>query len=184
MQRGITILELLMVMVVIGIVTAMSVPRINTSGHRADASARAIRGALQIAQRSAITRQSNMVVLLDSANRRISLVEDLNGNLTADAGERITHTPLEEGTTFIAPSAGRVGGGATGAAVLGSSLQYSNGLPRIVMRRDGSASSDVEIYLTARPGVPADLRAITVNPAIGKAELHQYTGNEWRRVTQ
>jgi prepilin-type N-terminal cleavage/methylation domain-containing protein len=96
MRRGVTIIELLMVMIILGVVAAMAVPRIDMNASRADAAARAVRGVLQIAQRSAITRQSNVVVTFDSTNRRMTVLEDINDNGATDAGERMTSKPLEE----------------------------------------------------------------------------------------
>jgi type II secretory pathway pseudopilin PulG len=184
MRRGITIIELIMVMIILGTVAAMAIPRIDMNAYRADAAARAVRGALQLAQRSAITRQSNVIVTFDSANSRITVLEDVNDNGTADAGERLTNRPLEEKVRFIAPAMGKVAGGASSAAVVGSSLQYVSSLPRITLRRDGSSSSDVEIYLTVRPEVAKEFRAITIDPAIGKTELYRYSGTAWKRMTQ
>ena len=184
MRRGVTIIELVMVMIILGTVAAIAAPRINMNAYRADAAARAVRGALQIAQRSAITRQSNVLVTFDSTNRRITLLEDTNDNGVADAGERLTNKPLEEKVRFIAPTMGKVAGGATTTFAVGSSLQFVSSMPRITMRRDGSSSSDVEIYLTVRANVVKEFRAITVDPSIGKTELYRYTGTAWSRMTQ
>ena len=184
MRRGVTIIELLMVMIILGTVLAIAVPRIDVNAYRADAAARGVRGVLQIAQRSAITRQSNIIVTFDSSNKRISVLEDINDNGTADVGERLTNKPLEEKVQFIAPTMGKVAGGSTSAFLVGSSLQYVASLPRIIMRRDGSSSSDVEIYLTVRSNITKEFRAITVDPAIGKTELYRYSGTAWKRMTQ
>ena len=88
-MRRATIIELLMVMIILGVVAAIAVPRIDMNAYRADAAARAVRGVLQIAQRSAITRQSNVVVTFDSTNHRMTVLEDNNDNGTADPGERL-----------------------------------------------------------------------------------------------
>jgi prepilin-type N-terminal cleavage/methylation domain-containing protein len=184
MRRGITIIELIMVMIILGTVAAIAAPRINMNAYRADAGARAVRGALQVAQRSAITRQSNVVVTFDSINRRITILEDNNDNGAADAGERVINRPLEEHVRFIAPTMGKVAGGSSSASVVGSSLQYVSAMPRITMRRDGSSSSDAEVYLTVRPNVVKEFRAITVDPAIGKTELYRWSGTAWMRMTQ
>ncbi len=182
LKRGITIIELVMVMIIIGLIAAMSVPRINMSGYKSDASARAVRGALQVAQRSAITRQSNIVVSFDLATRRLRVFEDANDNGVVDAGERVTYVPLEEGSQFAAPPMGTVSGAAAGAAVVGTALRTIGGLTSIVMRRDGSASSDVEVYLTVRTAVYTEYRAVVLVPSTGSADLYRYTGSAWRRL--
>lgn len=184
MRRGVTIIELVMVMIIIGTVAAIAAPRIDVNSYRADAAARAVRGALQIAQRSAITRQSNVVVTFDSANRRLTIHEDNNDNGAADPGERVVNRPFEEHVRFATPTMGKVAGGTAGAAVLGSSLQYTGANARITMRRDGSSSSDAEVYVTVRTDNPKQFRAITVDPAIGKTELYRYSGTAWKRMTQ
>jgi prepilin-type N-terminal cleavage/methylation domain-containing protein len=184
MRRGVTIIELLMVMIILGVVAAIAVPRIDMNAYRADAAARAVRGVLQIAQRSAITRQSNVIVTFDSTSNRMTVLEDINDNGTADAGERLTNKPLEEKVRFIAPTMGKVAGGSTSRFIAGSSLQYVASQPRLTMRRDGSSSSDAEIYLTVNANNPKQFRAITVDPSIGKTELYRYSGSVWSRMTQ
>src|SRR5688572_1888643 len=104
MRKGVTMIELLIVMIILGVVAAMAVPRIDMNAYRADAAARGVRGVLQIAQRSAITRQSNVVVTFDSTNRRMTVLEDNNDNGTADVGERVINKPLDEHVRFIAPT--------------------------------------------------------------------------------
>jgi prepilin-type N-terminal cleavage/methylation domain-containing protein len=184
MRRGITIIELVMVMIIIGIVAAMSVPRIGMTGYKSDASARAVRGALQVAQRNAITRQSNVVVSFDLANGRLRILEDNNDNGAVDTDERVIHVPLEEGTRFAAPTMGRVDGSTATDPIAGSALKTIAGLTSIVLRRDGSSSSDVEIYLTVRTTVSNEFRAVVVTPSTGKADLYRYSGTAWIRLSQ
>ncbi len=182
LQRGFTIIELVVVMILIGLIAAMSVPRINMSGYKADATARAVRGALQVAQRNAITRQSNVVVSFDTTNKRLRAFEDANDNGAADAGERVTYIPLEEGSRFSLPPMGRLDGTAATGPVVGTALRTIDGLTSIILRRDGSASSDVEVYVTVRREVNTEYRAVVLVPSTGSADLYRYTGTAWKRL--
>lgn len=183
-RRAVTIIELIIVIIIAGIIAAMSVPHLNYSGYKADATARLVRGALQIAQRNAITRQSNIVVSFDLANKRVRVLEDANDNTAVDAGERVTFAPLEEGSSFATPPMGRIDGSAAGASIIGSALRSVDGMNSIILRRDGSASSDVEVYVTVRAAVNGDYRALVLTPSTGKVDLYRYLDTAWRRQSQ
>lgn len=183
-RAGITIIELMIVLAMIAIIAAMGAPKLNTSAYKSDACARLIRGTLQVAQRNAITRQSNVVVSFDAANNRLRVLEDANDNGTVDAGERVTNVPLDEGTRMAIPSMGRVGGATAATAVLGTALRTFDGMPSIIFRRDGSASSDVELYITTRTSVVGDYRALLLTPSTGTVDQFRYTGSIWKRTSQ
>lgn len=183
-QRGFSLVELLIVIVILAIVAAMALVHLNTTGDKADAAADLTRALLQLAQRDAITRQSDVILSLDSVANRIRTVEDYNDSGTIDPSERVIWRTLEEGTHFAPPPMGRVGGGALAAAYAGSALQVIGGLPGVVYRRDGSASSDLEVYLTLRSNVTSEYRAVIVAPSTGRVDIYRYTGAAWVRTTQ
>ncbi len=54
----------------------------------------------------------------------------------------------------------------------------------VVFRRDGSASSDVEAYVTTRDAVREEFRAVTVTASTGKTDLWKWNGQAWMRMTQ
>jgi hypothetical protein len=57
-------------------------------------------------------------------------------------------------------------------------------LPGLIFRRDGSASSDMELYVTMRPTVPTEYRALVVSPATGRVDIYKWTGSAWARSSQ
>lgn len=179
---GFTLPELLVVVTIIGIVVAFAVPRFPIAAIRADAAVRVVRGELQAAQRGAITRQSNIVVAVDTAGHRLRILEDINNDEVASAGERVRMRPLEESVRFRAPGMGRINGAALATAFVGTNLRTLDGLPSVVFRRDGSASSDVEIYLSSTPNEVNSWRGVIVSPSTGRADAWRRTTDDWRRM--
>lgn len=182
--RGFSLVELLVVLAMLSIIAAMGLPRINTVKYKADAAAQLTRTLLQNAQREAITRQSNVILSIDTTNNRFRVVQDYNNNDTLNTTDRVVWRHLEEGARFASPTMGRVGGGALGVPYAGSSLRTVSSLPGVIYRRDGSASSDIEVYLTIRKGVANEYRAVTVAPATGRVDVYRYSGSAWVRVSQ
>lgn len=181
-QCGFTLPELLVVVTIIGIVVAFAVPRFPIAAIRADAAVRVVRGELQAAQRGAITRQSNIVVAVDTAGHRLRILEDINNDEVASAGERVRMRPLEESVRFRAPGMGRINGATLAAAFVGTNLRTLDGLPSVVFRRDGSASSDIEIYLSSTPNEVNSWRGVIVSPSTGRADAWRRTADDWRRM--
>lgn len=183
-RAGFSIIELLIVMVILAILSSMAIPRARTASYRADAAALLARTLLQQSQRNAITRQSNVIVSFDTVYARLRLVEDYNNNDTLNTTDRVTFRRLEEGARFATPPMGRVGGGAATGAVQGTSLRVVSSLPGVIFRRDGSASTDLELYITMRATVDADYRALVVSPTTGRIDVYKWGGSTWIRTTQ
>ncbi len=179
-RRGFTLLELTVVLIMVGIIAAMAVPRLNYEKYRADAAMRTVRTILQGAQRNAIMRQTNVVVAFDIANKQMHIVEDANNNCTYDGGERSTSRPLEDGARFAIPAAGY--GGTPSSAVTGSNLCSMLGLPAVQFLRDGAASTSLDVYLTSSRGSAVDYRLIRVTMATGRTESFRYNGTTWTRL--
>lgn len=178
-RRAFTLVELLIVLTLIAIVAGFAIPRVDTMKYRSDAAARSVVGQLQGAQRTAVTRQYDVLVSFDVTGRRVRVLEDTNHNGRADDGERASWRVLAEGTQFAAPPAAvSLGGG----AVVGRDLRTVDGLPTLVFRRDGSAGGDAEIYLTSPRAKSSDFRAVLVTEATGRAEWLRYTGEHWTRA--
>lgn len=183
-RRGFSIIELLIVVVLLAILSSMAIPRARTTTYRADAAALLARTLLQHAQRNAITRQSNVIVSFDTVYARLRLVEDYNNNDTLNTTDRVSFRRLEEGARFARPPMGRVGGAAASAAVEGTALRTVSSLPGVIFRRDGSASTDLELYLTMRATVSTDYRALVVSPTTGRVDVYKWGGSAWIRTTQ
>src|SRR5262249_8936511 len=96
-RRGFSILELTVVLIMMGIIAAMAVRRLNYDRYRADAAMRVVRTVLQGAQRNAIMRQTDIVVAFDLNANLLRILEDTNNNCRQDNGERLTTRPLEDG---------------------------------------------------------------------------------------
>ncbi len=181
LRPAFTLIEVLMVVIIVGILLAVTIPRFPVVASRSDAGVRNVRGLLQVAQRSAVTRQSSVIVGVDATNHRFRIHEDTDNDLTVDAGERVRSEPLQEGVVLGTPAWGGVNGSVSGP-VVGTNLRTIEGLPSIVFRRDGSSSSDLELYLSARAGAADGWRAVVVLPSTGRADAWRSSEQTWRRM--
>jgi prepilin-type N-terminal cleavage/methylation domain-containing protein len=182
-RRAITLIEMLVVIVLVSILTAMSLPRLNDTAYRVDAGARAVRSALQRAATYAVSSQHNMLVAVDANKGELYVVEDANNNLVADPGERVIAVPMQDGVKFTTPANSWPGVGAPSGPISGSALTtiIVNGisLPGFVFRCDGAASTDVQIYLTSKRGRINDNRGVNVTQATGRADWYKNLGGTW-----
>ncbi|HET7585146.1 MAG TPA: GspH/FimT family pseudopilin [Gemmatimonadaceae bacterium] len=178
-RGGVTLIEMLVVLTLIGIVAGMALPHVNVTKYRMDAAARLVASTLQTAQRLAVTRQYDVVVSFDQENQRLRMLEDANNNDVADAGERTIWRPLEEGAHFAEPPV-RISAGGSGA-VSGSRLRLVDGMESVVFRRSGAASSDLEVYVTSTRDEENDVRGATVVQATGRTEWFRLIGGTWKQ---
>jgi prepilin-type N-terminal cleavage/methylation domain-containing protein len=179
-RHGFTLLELTVVLIMVGIIAAMAVPRLSYERFRADAGLRTVRTILQGAQRNAIMRQTNVVVAFDIGNRQMQIVEDADNDCTWDSGERKTTRPLEDGVKFAIPAVGY--GSTPSSAVSGTNICTIVGLPAVQFLRDGAASTDLDVYLTSSRGTQTDFRLVRVTQATGRADAYRFTGSAWTRM--
>jgi prepilin-type N-terminal cleavage/methylation domain-containing protein len=181
LHRGFTLAETMVVLVILAMLITLAIPRMDTSRYRADAVAHIVRTSLQNASRTAITRQHDMIVSFDTLGDRISIVYDANNNGIAETGERVTTRGLETGVLFADPSIPGIGGGQIVSAVEGPSIAMKNGMPSVTFHRDGSTSSDAEIYVSIAARGPKFYRAVTVIQSTGRVEWYRLntTSNQW-----
>jgi prepilin-type N-terminal cleavage/methylation domain-containing protein len=177
-RRGFSAVELLIVCAIVGIFATLAYPRVNFTQFQVDSGARTVRVALQNAERLAVTRQYDVVVSFDVTNKRLRVLEDGNNNDVVDNGERITYAALEDGVHFKTPPAGL--SGPVAGAIIGSNLKTVDGMPTIVFRRDGAASTDLEVYLASSKELPNDWRAIQVVQSTGRTDWYRYLNNLWK----
>ncbi len=181
---GVTLIEMLIVLTIIGIVAGFAIPRLSTAGYRADAAARLVRMQMQVAQRNAITRQSNQVVNFDLTNNKVIVVQDYNNNDSLDVNDLQTGRKLPEGTKFATPTWAGPDGVTHGGSVTGTSLNTFNGLNGVIFRRDGSSSTDLMIFVTNRDVVKTEYRAIWLTQTTGKTDMFKWNGSTWIRMNQ
>jgi prepilin-type N-terminal cleavage/methylation domain-containing protein len=182
-RGGFTVMEMLIVVTLVAIVTAMVMPKVNYTAYRVDVGARSIRVALQRAQAYAVSSQHNMLVAVDAPNGKLYVVEDVNNNLAADPGERVTSVPLQDGVVFAEPSTTWAGAPAPTGAITGSALTpitvNGTSLPGFVFRCDGAASTEVQIYISSLRGLITDSRGVNVTQATGRADWYKDVGATW-----
>lgn len=185
-QAGFSLLEVLMVIVVIGIVASIALPRFNQEGYKVTSAARGITATLNYAQRLSISLQHDVRVAFDQANNRLRIHEDRNNNGVIDAGERVTSRPLEEGVVFNKGAAANLAysTGGTGTQLFNFTVTQ-NAMPAIVFRRDGSASENGGFYLNTRRGMALNsnswVRAAEVIRSTGRVIWYSYATGQWLR---
>lgn len=186
-RRGFTLLELLVVITVMSIIAGIALPRLNVAGYRADANAAIVRGALQTAQRLAVTRQSDVVVGFDVVAGTVRVLEDRNNNRRADADERLMRYTLETTAKFGTPptSIPAAMGGAGSVATLASQLVSIDGLPSLVFHRNGAASLGAEIYVQSTQRAVTEYRGILVTESTGRTDMFRSSTRapQWRRAS-
>jgi len=179
--HGVTLIEMILVFVLVGIMCSLAVPYINAPGFRADAEARNTRTILEMAQRLAITHQYDVVVSFDTIKMQIRVLEDTNNNNIADAGERVHYHGFEYGMKFAVPPANSgLNGTVATSSVTGTNIISLSGMPSIVFLRSGSASTDAQIYLTSpRSTYISDYRGITVTQSTGRTTYSRFLNKVW-----
>jgi type II secretory pathway pseudopilin PulG len=180
-ERTNTIIELAVVLILVGIITGMAIPRLNYERYRADAAARVTRAVLQTSQRQAIMRQTNVLIVFWVSGRRMFIIEDANNSYSYDPGERIRVRPLEEGAQFVVPSAAVPGTTPSSYPVSGPNVATIWGLPAIAFLRDGASSTDLNVYICSARCLPENQRALVLTQASGRTEAWRFTGAIWKR---
>jgi prepilin-type N-terminal cleavage/methylation domain-containing protein len=179
-ERGFSLVEMLAVVVIIGMMASIALPKTGIATYKANGGAQVVANALRYSQRQAISLQTDIRVAFDVADNAIRVHEDKNNNNVIDLGERVTATPLPEGVTF--------GRGAAPARDMGGSVvtftRTQGLLPIVIFRRDGSASENGGVYLTTVSGLAAgrtaDVRAVEVSRATGRAVWFSYATGTWK----
>ena len=181
-RLGFTFVELVIVLVVIGLLAVVAIPRINLTRYRIESAMRGVGTALIAAQRYAVTRQHDVIVLLDAGNQTIRVHDDANNNQAQDSGERVRAIPL--GDNIV------IGQGNAPAYTLGPGpitfTKQVGGVPAVTFHRNGAASELGGLYLTSTRalnsgGNPEDSRFIRIERATGRVEWYRYLPPSWTR---
>ena len=186
LRRGFTLAEMMVVVVITGMMIALAIPRIDTTKWRADAIATIVRTTLQYAQRQAITRQHDMVVSFDTTGERIRTFWDGNNSGTPNGSERITWRGLDVGVLFTDPSVQGISGATITKPVNGAAIATLNGYPTVTFHRDGSVSTDAEIYIKVAAHGPPWYRAIRLTQSTGRVDWYRLNAqtSKWIQANQ
>jgi prepilin-type N-terminal cleavage/methylation domain-containing protein len=183
--RAFTLIEMVIVIALIAVITAMALPQVNYTAYRVDSGTRAVRAAFQRAENYAVSSQHNQLVAIDVPNGEVYIVDDINNNLAADPGEHITAVPLQDGVIFATPPTNTTWTGAAlatsplNAASLISVTINGNSLPAFVFRSDGAASTSLQLYVTSLRRLVNDWRGINVTQATGRADWYKDQAGTW-----
>ncbi len=173
-QRGYTLGELLWVIVILGILTALAIPRLDWMKYRVNAESRNMALQLTYAQRLAVSLQHNVRVTIDRTQRRLIVDEDANNDGTYGSSERRRVVQLDDGVNFQK----------NGVADLPAPAP-SNELTVVTYRRDGSADQAGVIFLNSVRGMGGslnkDARALEVARATGRGTTYRYLDGTWQR---
>ncbi len=178
-RRGFSMIELLTTLIIMGMIAAMAVPRIDMSRMRGDAALRQMTTLFVQAQRTALSKQHNVIVSIDMTNSRLRLIEDRNNSNTFDAGDRMVWMALEPGVKFVAAPLPLEGMSGT---VTFLRPRLIDSYASVIFRRNGAASSDGVMFVSPKPTDPGATRAILITQSTGRADGYKYTGAAWVRA--
>ena len=168
-----------MVLVMISIMAAMAVPKVSFLRYRQDANGRLVQRLLISAQQTSLTKNTDVLFVVDYAASRMRIVLDTNANGAADAAEKMVSWHLAEVAKFAIPTV--TVDGATAYYATGPGITTTAAGPTITFRPDGSASGDAIVYIGVSSGRTDALRAIELAGATGRTRLWRYLNGGWRR---
>lgn len=169
-RSGFTMLELIVVLLLTGIIAGLAYPKIDVGRYKADSVVTTVRSVMQQGQRAALVSQHDVIISFDLSSHRIRMVWDKNNNHQINFDERVTWTSLSGGNRFATPDPGVRG--AVAKAVVGTNVKDMGGMPTVTFRRDGSLSSELEIYMSTVAS-PIRWRAVTVVQATGRTDWYR-----------
>ena len=150
-ETGVTMMELMVVAVVVGLMAALAVPSFlnYSSKMEAKSTARNIVSTLRMARSKAISERVKYGVFFDAGNRRYTFFKDQNGNDQYDAGgELINQVTLDRDVNYGANS-------------------FTN--TTVVFKTDGGASSSGDMQIL--PGSGGFTYNINVLASTGRVKL-------------
>jgi prepilin-type N-terminal cleavage/methylation domain-containing protein len=176
-RTGFSLLELLIVLVIMGVVAGLTVPKLNLSTYRVDAIAQQVRSVFQTSQRTSLTRQYDVIISIDTFKHELRIAEDADNSGTIEPGEVRFWRPTGqvEGNIFSVPPRGFSTPVVT-TSVVGSGLKKIDNLPSIIFHRNGSASTNAEIYVANASKRDIQYRLITLTRSTGRTDMYRLSG--------
>lgn len=170
-RRGVTLIEMLMVVVVIGILSAMAASRLDWVRYRADSVSRGIMAELSQAHRLSISLQLNVRVMAIGGSR-LTIHEDADNDGTVNNGERVMTHVLDHGFRML-----------QGVAPAVPVPDDPTELTVLVFHRDGSASRGGTFYIASPVPDPTCryCRAVSVARGTGRVVWYTLASGSWRR---
>jgi len=175
-RAGFTMLELMLVVVIMGVFMSLAIPKMNISRSRAEGSAQQIRSVFLTAQRTSLTRQYDVIVSFDTTKNAIRIGADANNDGVVTGAEWKFWRSLCEGS-FMMPAVGSDNTNPP-AAVLVGTFKTVDGMPSIISHRDGSASTDAEVYIGSPYKNRTDFRMVTLTRSTARSDLYRLSGNK------
>jgi Tfp pilus assembly protein FimT len=181
-SAGFTLIEVLTILVLLGIITALAAPRIDFQRFQIAGAMQSVGSTLMVAQRGAVQEHHNVVVAFDVAGSRLRIHSDTNNDLVIGEGEYVRYEPLGEYVRF-----GR--GGAVPFFAVDQPVTFSllqDGLPAVVFYRNGAASEEGGFYLTStralnQSGFGRDTRALRIGRSTGRPTWFRHVPPLWKQ---
>lgn len=184
-KAGLSLVELVVVLMLLGIMMGIVVPLLRPERFQLDAAVVVVASTFTAQQRNSVLRQHNVVIALDSAGGLLRVHYDRDNDGTMDAGEPFHVVELENGVVF-----GR--GGTAARPLSGATFSVTGtqgGIPALTFRRNGSASEESIVYLTSQrasiSGSSAyfeDTRAIEIDRATGRVRCYSFNAGAWQQT--
>ncbi len=182
-KRGVTLIEMLFVLSMIGVLTTIVMPRIDLARYQVEGTMQSVGTLMLAAQRLAVTRQHDVVARFDEANQTIRLLQDKNNDGVIATTEHVQTVFLGEkvilgrGFATIRP----MGNGPV------TFTQLVGGQKSVTFHRNGSASEEGGFYLTSQRAASGynagmnDTRAVEIERGTGRVRWFRYINSVWKQ---